>query len=330
MLALKRPGWWYVAGMAIALGSLQKAPIGLLFVVVYLAIYFAIAGWQGNQIRNVVVQRPFKIFLFLAISGTLAWPILQTILHGSEALDEFFGKQMVDRFRPGTPVSGKRSAGDIANLVLGNEAYFRMIAIAALAWLPWRINRPDLLPLPIMFGLFVAAMWFAGGYVASRYTLLFLPMLSVALAAVAMSLLPRTFAVAGPAIALLAWPLSGTVSGDPDIGPSNRPTFENQIAALSRIGDELRPGEMLVVCVKTGEGRINAALASYYAANGRPFVRLAKQDNLERYRKRGMLGGPLRGICSAKDFPLFSAAFVNMRILVEQHGYVIWTADRAR
>lgn len=330
ILALKRPGWWYVAGIAIALGSLQKAPIGLLLAGLYLGVLSAIAGWQGKQFRHIFVQRPFKIFLLLAILGTLAWPILQTILHGTKVINEFFGNQMVDRFLPANPISGKRSLSKLASLILGTESYLRLPAIAALTWLPWRLKRTDLLPLPIMFALFVTAMFLAGGYVAARYTLIFLPMLSVALAATALSFLPRNWAAAGPLIALLAFFVSGTVKGEGDINPADRAFFADQIAVMSRIGDELQPGEMLVVCAQTGERRINSALASHYAANGRPFVRLTNLHNIERFRRRGMLDGPLRGICKAEDLQFFAETFVNLRIHAEQNGYVIWTADGAR
>ncbi len=49
MLALKRPGWWYVAGIAIALGSLQKAPIGLLLAGLYLVFCRQLQSGKANS-----------------------------------------------------------------------------------------------------------------------------------------------------------------------------------------------------------------------------------------------------------------------------------------
>jgi 4-amino-4-deoxy-L-arabinose transferase-like glycosyltransferase len=329
ILALRRPGWWYVAGAAIALGSLQKASIGLVVVALYLAILAATARWHGFRWRDLAARRPFRIALWIAIVGSIAWPVGQALLHGAEALAEFFGDQMIDRFLPGDPRGDLRGLGDLGTLILGGEPWLRWPAIAALAWLPWRMGRMELLPLPLVFALFVAAMLMAGGHVTARYTLIFLPMLAVALAAVTLSLVPRVW-LAAPVVALLVWAGGGPVKSAADLELAGNPNYAEQIDALSHAGAQLRPDETLVVCLLEAERRIIPALASHYAANGRPFVRLMNTRSFGHATAAGAFDGPLLGVCMPEDLRVFADGFADLRIIGARNGYVIWRASHGR
>ena len=329
IMALKRPAWWYVAGIAIALGSLQKASIGLVVVGLYLAFLSATATWHGIRYRDIASNRSFRISLWIAVVGTIAWPALQAVFHGADAFSDFFGDQMIERFLPGNPTEDMRSMRELEYLIIGGEPYLRWPAMAALAWLPWRLSRMDLLPLPLVFFVFVAAMMLAGGHVTARYTLIFLPVLTVAMATVSLSLMPRLW-LAAPAVVLVSSASSGPIKSAADLGLTGNNPFVDQIEALSDVGRRLRPEETLVVCIVSGERRIIPALASYYAANGRPFVRLANERSLEQHAADGAFEGPLLGICKPEDLKIFADAFLNLEVIGERNGYTIWTASRGQ
>jgi 4-amino-4-deoxy-L-arabinose transferase-like glycosyltransferase len=326
ILALKRPQWWYVAGAAIALGSLQKAWIGLPLVALWLALLGATARWHGLRLRDIAARREFRISAAIALAGSLLWPLAQTLLHGADALDEFFGDQMIDRFLPGAGPAEGHSLRYLSALIVGGEPSLRWPAILALLWLPWRLGRMDLLPLPAVFALFAAAMFLAGGNVSPRYTLIFLPLLAVALAAVLLSLVPRPlFAV--PLFGLIAWAAGGPLKNAAALELAMDRDYAEQIAVMTAAGAAMDPGDRLVICTAGGARRLIPALASRYAANGRPFVRLANERSLRHNAERGLLDGPFVGVCRPEDLRMFEDAFPGLEILAERNGYLIWKAD---
>jgi 4-amino-4-deoxy-L-arabinose transferase-like glycosyltransferase len=329
ILALKHPRWWYVAGTAIALGSLQKAWIGLPLVALWLAFLGATSRWHGLNLRDIARGRAFRISVAIALAGSLFWPVAQTLLHGADALDEFFGDQMIDRFLPGEARTGTRGPGDLAALLIGGEPSLRWPAIMALLWLPWRVGRMDLLPLPLIFALFAAAMLLAGGHVTARYTLIFLPLLAVALAVVILSLVPRPL-FAAPLFALIAWAAGGPIRSAGELALAMDPSYAAQIGTMTAAGEIRRPGERLVICTTSGGSRLIPALASHYAAGGRPFVRLVNERSLRHNAERGLLDGPFLGVCTPEDLSRFADAFEGLEILAERGGYVIWRAKAVR
>jgi hypothetical protein len=329
ILALRHPRWWYVAGTAIALGSLQKAWIGLPLVALYLALLGATSRWHGIRLRDIAAHRAFRVSAAIALGGSLLWPLAQTLLHGADALDEFFGDQMIDRFLPGEARGDARGLGDLAALIIGGEPSFRWPAILALLWLPWRLGRMDLLPLPLVFALFAAAMLMAGGHVSARYTLIFLPLLAVALAAVILSLVPRPL-FAAPLVALMAWASGGPLKTPADLELTMDPSYATQIEILSFAGETIRPEETLVICTVAGEDRLIPSLASHYAAQGRPFVRLVNERSLRHNAERGLLDAPVLGVCTPEDLRLFAGAFAGLETVAERNGYLIWRAEGLR
>jgi hypothetical protein len=187
----------------------------------------------------------------------------------------------------------------------------------------------DLLPLPAVFALFAAAMFLAGGNVSPRYTLVFLPILCVALAAVLLSLVPRPL-FAAPLVALMAWASGGPVKSMADLALDMDPDYAAQIDVMAEAGAAMRPEDRLVICTTSGESRLIPALASSYAADGRPFVRLANERSLRHNAERGLLDGPFVGVCTPEDLALFAESFTGLETLDERNGYLIWRADSVR
>ncbi|WP_139188287.1 hypothetical protein [Aliiruegeria lutimaris] len=182
---------------------------------------------------------------------------------------------MLQRFTPTDKGDDIRSMADLNELLISGEALLRGLGIAALAWLPWRLRRPELLPLPMLFALYALAMTVAGAHVTPRYTLVFLPLLAAALSCIFVSFLPRReWGALAPSagIAMLA---GGPIKTQAMIEIAPSASDATQINALTALSASLKPSETLVICAMPGShARITPALASRYAANRRPFVGL--------------------------------------------------------
>ncbi len=326
LLALERPRWWYVAAAAIVLGALQKAPIGLVMAGLFLAFLPLDRRPDRLRLRDLSANRHFRIALWIALVGTLAWPLFQSLAYSGAAVEEFIGKQMLQRFTPTDKAAEIRSAQDLYRLLIGGEPLLRLAGIAALIWLPWRLDRPELRPLPALLGLYALALLLAGGHVTPRYSLIFLPILVVALSTVLVTLARRGWPgmVAAAAIAVTA---GGPVKTAADLDLSLSANNHQQTEALSRLGGQLDPEEALVLCLFDGPDRIIPALASHLAANGRPFHRITGgARSIREHLAAAASTGPMRGLCSASDLDRISPYLDGLEIVESLPDYLIWTA----
>lgn len=185
--AVKQPLWWYGVAFLITLGALQKAPVGLVVFWLFLFFYNRTSKLHGGSTADFKKSLHYRRALWLMVAGVLCWPLFQTLLHGSNVIQKLYGRQMIERFAPTGPVVKQRTGTDLYSLIIGSEPLLRFLGIAALAWLPFRLRRADLIPFSLIFVMFVLAMFLANGSVYSRYTLIFLPLLIVVLAIVLVS-----------------------------------------------------------------------------------------------------------------------------------------------
>ncbi|MEM1428018.1 MAG: hypothetical protein AAGG09_01025 [Pseudomonadota bacterium] len=326
ILARRQPMWWYAVAAAIAVGALQKAPIGLALVALYLGGLRLAQRWHGMPRPALRSDPHFKRALRLAVLGILAWPLLQSLLHGPEVFQKFFGDQMIERFTPTGPVSNPRSLGDLSALLVAGEPVLRGLGAIAVVLLPLRLKDPDAWALPFIVAVFAGLMYLAGGHVTPRYSLVVLPILSVSIAVLIASL-PKQPWVGLVGAAVISALCLGPVKRAPELGLVTAAPYAAQIAALSQAGAALLPGETLVVCTQRGPGRIVPALASAYGAKGRPFVQLRDARAIAAARADGALAGPVRGACAHDVFPSVAPLFsqIEQRAVVE--GYVIFTAQ---
>ena len=186
--ALAHPGWWYVVAAAVVLGAIQKAPIGLFLVLGYLVALALTRSAHSIDVRAIRRSPSFRRAVWIVVIGTLAWPILQIMRHSTVTVVEDLLGQTVGRFVPAGFDDDLTDFTGLSGMILGDEPLLRLLGIAALVWLPWRLRRMDLLPLPALFGLYVLLMYLAVGNVSGRYTVVFLPLLAASLAAVILSL----------------------------------------------------------------------------------------------------------------------------------------------
>jgi 4-amino-4-deoxy-L-arabinose transferase-like glycosyltransferase len=322
--ALERPFWWYAVAVAVVLGAIQKAPIGLFLVLGYLLVLVLTRTAHGIDVRAIRRSVAFRRALWITVIGALAWPILQIMRHSTVTVIEDLLGQTVGRFVPAGFDEDLTDITGLYGMILGDEAPLRILGIVALVWLPWRLRRMELLPLPALFGLYVLLMYLAVGNVSGRYTVVFLPLLAAALAAVIASLpvpaLARTAGVV--AISALSFGPLKTVA---DLRLEAPPEQPAAIAALRDIGAALRPEETLVIC--NWRPRVfPPGMVTYFASGGRPFEMPESPEELAKALREGTLPGPLRGLCPTAQVEELAATLPGIARVSEAQGFTHWTA----
>ena len=98
-LARENDWAWLVCGLMIGLGSLQKAPVALVFVGIML---FILARQRDEDYRwaDLRQNKSFNHGCFLASFMLFSWPLVQTFRMGFEYFEVAIHKEMIKRFVP--------------------------------------------------------------------------------------------------------------------------------------------------------------------------------------------------------------------------------------
>ena len=328
LAALREPRWWYAAALAIGVGSLQKAPVQLGFAAAIALGALFTARSSGIDVRRTFMNRHFALSLGLMLVVLLAWPLLQFTRYGMDFIQVAYIDQMVNRFSPiGAQEGSERRS--FYTIMTSGEPLLRIPAMATLFALPLVMRRPEFWSLPALLVIFALMAAMGSGYVSPRYSLLFLPMLAGALAAV-------TFEVfaAHPRNGIVALAVLSALS----LGPLKTPVMlglddtkkVRANAILMDVASKLAPDETLVTCRGSRDGlRIYAGAASYFASQGRPFVQVRDIQELVLVQKKGFASPPYRGACHASASDEIRAAFGPDAIVSELDGFVHWQASTA-
>ncbi|MFV0361429.1 ArnT family glycosyltransferase [Tropicimonas sp.] len=321
--ALRRPAWWYATAAAIALGALQKAPVGLALVALLVAFLHWTRHLHGFSWQQLRAEPHFRRACWIALAGIFAWPLFQTALHGNEALKRLYVNQMLERFVPLGPAEQERGLAALYDVVIVGEPALRLLAIAALCWMPWRLGRMNLVALPLLFGACVLAMGLASGGVFSRYSLVFLPLL-VAASAVVVASFGRIWLLA-LVVGSVSWTAGGPVKPAGQLGLYPDSELAEVNAALTALKDTALPGETLVFCRWDGTGRPYPGAMAYFSDNA-PYVKLDEPTNAE--KDKIPPGTPLRGACKLDDLARIRGWLTEVEISRTIGGHVVWTGRR--
>jgi 4-amino-4-deoxy-L-arabinose transferase-like glycosyltransferase len=320
--ALDDPRWWYLVTAAIGVGALQKAPVALPLVAAALAGVAATRRWHGTDLRSIRTTRSFRRAALLSVALALAWPLLQALRHGPEALETAVGSQMLERFLPANE-DGARGLGALDRLIIVDEPWLRWPAILALLALPFLMRRPAPAGLVAVLFAFVAAMALAQGQVFARYTVVVLPLLAAGLAGTVVLLLPRPVMALG-AVAVLSAASAGPVKlaalRTAAIQPEN---VTEMVAATRSVAAALRPDEIPVYC-QAGDGpRLIPGVISVYGGAARPAIRVRPGDDIPR---TDAPQPPMRGLCPAADLPALAAGLGPVTVEDRIGPWVHWSA----
>jgi len=325
--ALERPEWWYVVAVAIVLGALQKAPIGMFVVLGYLIVLSRTRSAHGIDLPAIRRLPAFRRAVAIAVIGSLAWYVLQFLRYPSVTVLEGMLGQTVGRFVPLGLDEDLANVAGLYRMIVADEPILRGLGIIALIWLPWRLRRLELLPLPVLFGLFVLLMYLAVGNVSGRYSVVFLPWLAAALAVVVLSLPLSAFLRAVAVLAISAASL-GPLKPLADLDLDQPAEHVAAIAMLREAGAALRPEETLVVC-NWRPRSMPGGMVSHIASGGRTFEMPLSVGEIAERVQDGELSGPFRGVCPTVQLDEMAKGLTGLVRISEAHGFTHWTADGA-
>lgn len=298
LLARRDPRWWYAVALACGLGAWQKAPVPILFAV-FGALGPLLTADKGEGRMAAFANRHFLWAMAVTAVLVAAWPALQWLRYGAASLNEAVMDQMVNRFSPfGTVWERKFS---LTSLLMAGEPLLRAPALLALLALPWRLRRPELRGLPLMIVLYALAAQVSTGVVSPRYSLLFLPLMLAALAALVLTLFSRR------STRVIAIGVICTVGLGPLKTPAMlgllAPGYDAYIPFLQTIAASRQPYETLIICeARQADGGIPTGAISVYASAGLPYVTLRDADQISRMLASGALRPPYRGLSNAAIF----------------------------
>jgi 4-amino-4-deoxy-L-arabinose transferase-like glycosyltransferase len=211
--ALKNPRWWIATGIMLGLGTLQKAPVGLLAVVVVLASSNRFGDPPTFQLRSLLYDRSFRwgagIFAFLF----LYWPVIQVSRFGLGFLSTFFGKQMLSRFQPDSEVAFRWIGWLTGDSPIVGILYLASLLVALTV--PHFRGRMALRSTALFVVLACVALTLASGRTFSRYLVPLIPLCAAVLSAVMVKLVPKPAIAAAVGAALLVLQVP-TLSKIPD------------------------------------------------------------------------------------------------------------------
>jgi hypothetical protein len=325
--ALERPEWWYVVAVAVVLGALQKAPIGMFFVLGYLIVLSRTRSASGIDLHAIRTRPAFRRAVAIALVGSLAWYVIQFLRYPAVTVLEGMLGQTVGRFVPLGLDEDLANVAGLYRMIVGNEPFLRGFGIIALIWLPWRLARMELLPLPVLFGLYVLLMYLAVGNVSGRYSVVFLPWLAAALAGVVLSLPLSALLRAAIILAISAASL-GPLKPLADLNLDQPAEHAAAIAMLREAGAALRPEETLVVC-NWRPRSMPGGMVSYFASGGRTFEMPLFATEIAERVDDGKLAGPFRGACPTAQLDEMAKGLTGLVRISEAHGFTHWTADGA-
>jgi 4-amino-4-deoxy-L-arabinose transferase-like glycosyltransferase len=320
LAALKDPRWWYGVALAGVLGALQKGQVPLLYLALTLIVLAATARWSGLPVRSALANRHFATAMVLMALGMLAWPLLQWLKYGDAYVQEAFVEQVAQRFAPS--LSGREDSWSAYSIFINGEPVPRMIGLAAVLWLPFRLQRPELAFFPALVLGFWLVVALASGYISPRYSLLVLPLLTISTAVITLDLLPDLRWQAA-AVAIICAIGLGPFKTAGMLGLTTS-QYAAQVPVMEEAARTLAPGETLVVCrAKRGSGRMPAGAISYYASGGRPFETIEIFADLSQLQARGLTGGFL-GLCTEKQFDALDAPQGEIAEVKRMDGFVLW------
>lgn len=322
--AIRRPAHWWIVALACGIGAVQKAPTPLLFAAIPLIVMGVTRRWSGASLRESLQTKHFAGAFFLALVLVAFWPGLQWLRHGAESFREAYMQQMVERFSPFEDAAAA-SRWSLFTLFADGEPSLRALGLIALAWLPFGGGRREFLGMPVMVGLYALVVSFATGIVSPRYSLLFLPMMMVALAVATVSIPKHPLRQASllVAVVLLA---SGPVKSQRQLGMTEEGS-SRLIPLIRSVGAAAQPEETLAYCGRSDDGeRLYVGALSYYGNVAKTWMPIRKPDQLAAMVSAGAMTPPLRGICATPQFGRLQRFLEGAEIVEESEGFVHWTA----
>ncbi len=327
IVALDRPRVWYLWALAVFLGALQKAPVGLAFSAVILG-YLALADRQRARASLLEAGHPhFRNAVLLAFVAMAIWPVWQSLQYGVSAVRYGIGEQMLERFNP----IGETLFNDFGwiNWLIGENG--RIFWIPGILFSLFHVFRPREGALAYLSAIaigFIVAMLIARGKIYDRYILIFYPFVAVILACSVFTLV-RNRLLAVPAMLAMFF-FNGQFLYDREevsAASSRVPPFAAQLDRLKRLA---APDKTIMLCRADAPEEPSLSAVSYFASNGAPVVILSDRVAPEKHRAKFAGTHGFVGLCRVRYSDMLRAVFADLSVLEAGEGFVLWSASSVR
>ena len=280
--ARTRPQLWLLCGLMVGLGSLQKAPVALLFIAILLYVLKKKGDpdYQWSILRQ---NRYFNRGLWTAVGLFLIWPIVQSFKYGSGYINVAIKKQMLNRFSPLREEAESHSGALEWMDWLWNDLHWLAIVagicvVAAVVFPRWRKDNATF-AYALICCLIILGFTLASGKIYSRYLGILTPILicvTVKVIADLVSWKPGIFIVSLPFFALSYNNIQQTIH---DEGENTYVFYRDRVAYL----DHFRNDTDFVV--------INRRLIppGAYGYFGKSTIPFRAYDSIKAHEKRKML-----------------------------------------
>jgi 4-amino-4-deoxy-L-arabinose transferase-like glycosyltransferase len=325
LLAARDSRWWLLAGAAVGLGFLQKTPVALLALTLWVGTQqrldpAGVYAWQ--QLRN---DRWFRWAAVIALVLCVLWPLVQVLRHGGDFLDVFFYQEMASRF---SPLPEKRH-GTFPGSTVQWLGWLR--DDAAHVWLPSLLVLPVVLCsrrfrddprlrglawLIVACCLFLAA---AGGKTSPRYLLVVLPVLSIVSAVALTTLFSRPLVAPLLCAVLLGANLPALLEA-PAFARRFDYREERRVSELFR--EILRPGEQPVFIRIGKQGEFPDSAFSYFSDVDRHVIFVRPKHISEVLPE--LDSRPYLGLTHRIHTRQLTRAIGPLHVVGETENYVIW------
>lgn len=322
-LAIRHPRWWYLVAISTGLGTLQKAPVGLMAVCGIFVLIHTTRRFHDVNLQEIFGNKHFRISAWLTALLVLSWPVLQIARYGIEVIYLAYIKEIVLRLAPVDVIGVAKEQW--WQWLIRDGAGLWIPAILSLFMLPYFFRKPESWVPLFLFCCFAILMTLAIGSIYPRYVLLVLPILAASLASLLARIIPvRVFAAVIACVLTLS-------AGDPFKNPDSLSLFEssqNKFKPLfQNFAKSLGEEEMPLLCVwsKTKSTKIHPEAFSYFASNGKVFLELHNAEELSMKERLMEIAPPYRGLCKVDEFEELKKQLGSYGIIEQSNGYIHWT-----
>ncbi len=324
IVSLRRPVCWYLWAVVVAMGALQKVPVGLLFSAAILFVLFIQHRHDPEESARFQDNKHFRYSCLLLVILLLFWPAVQLLRHGFEAVKTLVFDQMLDRFSPNI-LEIDNSQFVWLNWILGDEVVLWVSGILASLIILFNKNRDLTFGIAVCVLLFFLAMSLANGRVFPRYLLIIYPLTTVLLVIFLFKTFRNPLISTSILLALLL------VGGNPVHSEASimkmsdvRNNFEN---IFVDIRSTLNEDDNLLICPGRTRPYPSAGAVSFHALNKARLVKIRRYRDIHKRMKRFKVHDNYNGLCHKKHEEQLRSLFTDFEILSTESNFIFWTAS---
>ncbi len=321
----KQPRWWLAAGAVAALCALQKYPLALLPMAVFLLMHVAIA----RSLRPLKNPWPWAGFAIVAV-GYAGWFFIQALNSSGTFVLRAFREQMLGRATT-SEVGGYAASFDYyLGLLVEDYSLYALVLLGGLAavfCVRELRRRSDLLACALVVLIFLVAVGLMSKH-SERYLVAILPLLASVSACALLSWNRGVLSHGITYFAAVSLMVPGCLQWPGKyLAWSERASVQAPVVAMAPgFASSIEPGEQVLLTVGPDTWyELHVGSILFYGDFPEPvwFLDLRNAEELKSY-----FTDNVRGVGHVKDMPTLRSVFPHFEI-VERKGHVIHYTSKA-